>query len=406
MEKTVDAAIAGGGAAGFFAAITAAQNNRKLRIAILEQGTEVLGKVRISGGGRCNVTHACFDVKELTTFYPRGSRELLGPFQAFHCRNTIDWFEEKGVELKTESDGRIFPVTDDSETIVDCLVRTAEDLGISIIRQAKVMQIEKDTHFILHGSCTVRAESLLIATGSNATIWQQLKSLGHTIIPPVPSLFTFNIKNEILQHLEGISVNACTAEILGTKHKANGAVLLTHWGLSGPAILRLSAFAAVELAAMNYRFTVNINWTDASTEQVKNSLIASRTEYAKKNAGNYCPFQLPFRLWDRLLKACAVDPAKKYADVSNAQIHTLAVMLTKCHFEVSGKSTNKDEFVTAGGVSLKEVDFKTMESKIVDRLHFAGETLNIDAVTGGFNFQAAWTTGYLAGKSIAMNHSE
>jgi predicted Rossmann fold flavoprotein len=401
MENKKKLVVIGGGAAGFFGAITAAENNPELDVIILEQGAEVLGKVKISGGGRCNVTHACFDVKELVKFYPRGSKELIGPFSRFNCSHTIQWFENRGVELKTEEDGRMFPVTNHSQTIIDCLIDTATELDIKIIRRAKVMQIESGDEFrVRFNDGRLHADYLLIAPGSNPTIWNQLKNIGHTITAPVPSLFTFNIKSEIIKCLEGISVDGCEVSIEGSKTKSQGPVLITHWGLSGPAILKLSAFAAVEFAGMDYKFRIIINWIQQSTKEAIETLMDIKSAQAKKNAGNYAPFELPNRFWKSILSFLKIDETKKYADISKEEINKIAGALTACTFEVNGKSTNKDEFVTAGGVDLKEVDFKTMESKIMPGLYLAGEVLNIDGVTGGFNFQSAWTTGFIAGSSI------
>ncbi len=401
MIKKRKLIVIGGGAAGFFGAITAAENNPELHIIILEQGNEVLGKVKISGGGRCNVTHACFDVKELIKFYPRGSKELLGSFYRFNCENTVDWFEGRGIDLKTEEDGRIFPVTDDSQTIVDCLVDEANRLGIKIIRQAKVMHVEMGMPFtVMCNNEKLTADQLLIASGSNPTIWRALKD-SHNIIPPVPSLFSFHIKNELLKELEGISFKNVTVRLNNTKIETGGPMLITHWGLSGPAILKLSAFAAIELAALNYQFSITVNWINSKTDTVKEILSQAKLQQSKKNAGNFVPFEIPGRFWKRILLILKIDEGKKYADLTGDEIGKISTLLTQCNLEVNGKSTNKEEFVTAGGISLKEVDFKTMESKNVPGLYFAGEVLNIDGVTGGFNFQAAWTTGYIAGNSIA-----
>ncbi|MBK9329394.1 MAG: NAD(P)/FAD-dependent oxidoreductase [Sphingobacteriales bacterium] len=404
MNRTKTFVIIGGGAAGFFAAVTAAENNPDLDILILEQGNEVLGKVKISGGGRCNVTHACFDVRELSRFYPRGSKELTGPFYRFNCEHTIQWFESRGVSLKTEEDGRIFPITDNSQTIVDCLLEQAKKSGIRIIRQAKV------TTIVYNGQFTVKtiqheykADFLLLASGGSSLIWNLMPGMGHTIVSPVPSLFSFNTKNTLFKDLSGVSVPHTQLTIKDTPFSAEGILLITHTGISGPGILKLSAFAARVLAEKNYRFTLLINWINCSKQEAITAINTIKSEHAKKEVRNYSPFQLASRFWRNCLKTIQIDEHKQWANLSKNELQGIADFITAFEIPVSGKSTNKDEFVTAGGISLKEVDFKTMESKIIPHLYFAGEVLDIDAVTGGFNFQAAWTTGYIAGTAIGEN---
>ncbi len=395
-------AVIGGGAAGFFAAITAAENNPDLKVIILEQGNEVLGKVKISGGGRCNVTHACFDVKELVKFYPRGHKELLGPFYRFNTEHTIQWFEYRGVELKTEADGRMFPVSDSSQSIMDCLIETATAYDIKIIKQAKVMRLDvADSFQIYFNDRELKADYLLIASGSSNTIWQQLKKLGHEIIEPVPSLFTFNIRHELIKGLEGISFQQVSLSMKEAKIETQGALLITHTGLSGPAILKLSAFAARLLNEKKYQFELMINWIDSSTDEAMLRLKSEKDIQAKRQASNFSPFELPQRFWLKVLEVSGIPANKLVADLSRNELQNIANALTKCVLKVHSKNTNKEEFVTAGGISLKEVDFKTMESKLIPNLFFAGEVLDIDAVTGGFNFQAAWTTGFIAGSSLA-----
>ena len=395
-------AVIGGGAAGFFAAITAAENNPDLKVIILEQGNEVLGKVKISGGGRCNVTHACFDVKELVKFYPRGHKELLGPFYRFNTEHTIQWFEYRGVELKTEADGRMFPVSDSSQSIMDCLIETATAYDIKIIKQAKVMRLDvADSFQIYFNDRALNADYLLIASGSSNTIWQQLKKLGHEIIEPVPSLFTFNIRHELIKGLEGISFQQVSLSMKEAKIETQGALLITHTGLSGPAILKLSAFAARLLNEKKYQFELMINWIDSSTDEAMLRLKSEKDIQAKRQASNFSPFELPQRFWLKVLEVSGIPANKLVADLSRNELQNIANALTKCVLKVHSKNTNKEEFVTAGGISLKEVDFKTMESKLIPNLFFAGEVLDIDAVTGGFNFQAAWTTGFIAGSSLA-----
>lgn len=395
-------AVIGGGAAGFFAAITAAENNPDLKVIILEQGNEVLGKVKISGGGRCNVTHACFDVKELVKFYPRGHKELLGPFYRFNTEHTIQWFEYRGVELKTEADGRMFPVSDSSQSIMDCLIETATAYDIKIIKQAKVMRLDvADSFQIYFNDRELKADYLLIASGSSNTIWQQLKKLGHEIIEPVPSLFTFNIRHELIKGLEGISFQQVSLSLKEAKIETQGALLITHTGLSGPTILKLSAFAARLLNEKKYQFELMINWIDSSTDEAMLRLKSEKDIQAKRQASNFSPFELPQRFWLKVLEVNGIPANKLVADLSRNELQNIANALTKCVLKVHSKNTNKEEFVTAGGISLKEVDFKTMESKLIPNLFFAGEVLDIDAVTGGFNFQAAWTTGFIAGSSLA-----
>ena len=401
MKNRKKLVIVGGGAAGFMAAITLAEAMQNIDIIILEQGNEVLGKVRISGGGRCNVTHACYDVKELVKFYPRGNKELLSPFFQFNCEHTIDFFESKNVTLKTEDDGRIFPTTDDSMTIVNCLKNEATKLGIKIILQSKVMRIEKHEKFEINYNNTIlKADYLLIASGSNNTIWNSLKSLKHTIIEPVPSLFTFNTKNNLFRELSGISIPSTKIKIKESAFETNGILLITHTGLSGPVILKLSAFGARFLAEKNYQFSILINWINESKDKAINELNAIKIEHSKKAVQNFSPYKLANRFWKNCLLELNIDTDKQWANLNKNELHSIADFLTNCEINIQSKSTNKDEFVTAGGVALNEVDFKTMQSKIVPNLYFAGEVLDIDAVTGGFNFQAAWTTGFIAGNNI------
>jgi hypothetical protein len=399
-----DLVVIGGGAAGFFAAITAAELNPSLKIAILEQGNEVLGKVKISGGGRCNVTHACFDVKELIQYYPRGQKELQGIFYRFNCENTIEWFKDKGVNLKTENDGRVFPVTDNSQTIINCFLAQTERYQIKIIKQVKVINIDVGLNFKIHFNQGIfTAKKILIATGSNPSVWKLLNEMGHTIVSPVPSLFTFNIKNELLKGLEGVSFQTVHVNLQEAKIESYGAMLITHTGLSGPSILKLSAFAARILQEKNYQFNLEINWLNESTDSVISKLKLEKETQARKQIGNLSLYDLPNRFWQKVVEINGVSTQKLVADISKNEIQNIAQTLTKYTLLVHSKNTNKDEFVTAGGVELKEVNFKTMESKIIPNLYFAGEVLNIDAVTGGFNFQAAWTTGYIAASSITEN---
>lgn len=400
--------IIGGGAAGFFAAINCAEKNKKAKIIILERGKSVLGKVKISGGGRCNVTHACFVPRDLVKNYPRGSKELMSPFSRFCTGDTIEWFEKHGVELKIESDNRMFPVTDDSQTIVDCLWNTAKRLGIQVLTQHQFEGIQTPNETTKHWTVRVRnkenmiADKVMFATGSNPRIWKILKNLGHDIIEPVPSLFTFNINDERIKGLAGLSVPKATIEVLGTKLKSEGALLITHWGLSAPAILKLSAWGARELNELKYQFTIRVNWlAGANVDLVLEDLQDFKENNSKKLVFANALFDLPNRLWKKIVKGAGINEKQQWANISKKSIQSLAIELTQAKFGVNGKSTFKEEFVTAGGINLKNINFKTFESKVHDNLFFAGEVLNIDGVTGGFNFQAAWTGGYIVGDSMA-----
>ena len=401
MSKIV---IIGGGAAGFFAAITIAEANPTAEVIILEKGKNVLQKVKISGGGRCNVTHACFDPRELVEFYPRGKRELLGPFHQFMTGDTMEWFENRGVPLKIEDDNRIFPESNSSQTIIDCFTSSAENAGVKVMLNQKVNSVvKKENQFkIVTNAQTFVADKLLIAAGSNPKIWELVKSLGHTIIEPVPSLFTFNINDNRIKEIPGISVPNATVKIVKIKLESSGPLLITHWGLSGPAILKLSAFGARLLADKNYQYNVEVNWLSTSTEVVLRILKSQKEASLKKQVINRSQFEeIPKRLWEKLVLASNIRFDARWADLSNKELQQLAEQLTKCIFNANGKSTFKDEFVTSGGINLKEIDFKRFESKLHKNLFFAGEVLDIDAVTGGFNFQNAWTGSYISGNAMA-----
>lgn len=401
-----DVVIIGGGAAGFFAAINLAEKNTQLKIAIVERGKDVLSKVKISGGGRCNVTHACFEPKELTRFYPRGEKELLGPFHQFCSGDTIAWFEDHGVTLKIEEDGRMFPDTDSSQTIIDCFVQAAKKAKVQVLTSTSVQQIYKgERGYKLDTTAgTITCIDLVLTTGSNPKIWDMVEEMGHKIVKPVPSLFTFNIKDERIKDLMGIATLA-EVRVKDTKLEASGPLLVTHWGMSGPGILRLSAWGARILAEKNYQFQIVVNWLPQyDKESIKEELQVIRKEHAKKNVVKRIAIELPNRLWERLVAICGIDEQTKWAEVNNKQLERLSEELTEGVYQVNGKSTFKDEFVTAGGIELKEVNFKTMQSKMYGNLYFAGEILNIDAITGGFNFQNAWTTGYLVAQAIAEKH--
>ena len=398
--------IIGGGAAGFFAAITMAESNPNLEIIILEKGAKILQKVKVSGGGRCNVTHACFTPRELVEFYPRGKKELLGPFHQFMTGDTMEWFENKGVPLKIEADNRIFPISNSSQSIIDCLTECARKAEVSVQLNQKVESISKiDTSYkIMTNHQEYLADKLLIATGSNPKVWDLIKSLGHKIIMPVPSLFTFKIFDNRIQEIPGISVPNATVSLIGSSFESEGPLLITHWGISGPAVLKLSSFGAIFLAEKNYQYQVKVNWLSRPFSIIFEELKKTKTENAKKQVLIKSIFDdIPRRLWEKLVSASTIKSEQRWADVSHKQLEYLALQLTNTIFEAEGKTTFKEEFVTAGGVDLKEIDFKGFESKIHKNLFFAGEVLNIDAVTGGFNFQNAWTGAYIAGKSIAKN---
>ncbi|MFK7814114.1 MAG: NAD(P)/FAD-dependent oxidoreductase [Maribacter sp.] len=420
-----DVLIVGGGAAGFFAAIHIAEADSSLKIAILERGKEVLTKVKVSGGGRCNVTHAEFDPGELVKNYPRGEKELLGPFHSYCSGDTVSFFEDRGISLKIEEDGRMFPVSNSSQTIIDCFLNETERLGIKVLKHSSVVSIasvERENEKIWEVTSikkTYHSHKLLIATGSNPKIWKMLENLGHTIEAPVPSLFTFNSKDYRIKGIPGLSTEA-RVEVLAKKIyqpkitiqlktkavdkvllSSEGPVLITHWGLSGPAILKLSAWGAKILNELNYKFQLRINWLpEYHSEAVIRLLQEIKEVEAKKTVLRTKAVDIPRRLWTNLVRASGISEDKKWADTTKDQLQLLADQLTKCEFAIDGKSTFKEEFVTAGGVNLKEINFKTFESKRQPNLFFAGEVINVDAITGGFNFQNAWTGGYIAAKGI------
>jgi len=399
--------VAGGGAAGFFGAIACAEVNPHARVLLFEKGPQFLAKVRISGGGRCNVTHGPHDVREFTTRYPRGEHALISPFHKFSATETVKWFETRGVALKTESDGRVFPITDSSQTVIDCLVREARRNKIELRANCGVQAVSRcDNAFdvALTTGEHVKADRVLLATGGCRTVsfGAVAASLGHTIEPPVPSLFTFHIDVPWLRELAGVSVPDVEARIAGSKLRERGPLLITHWGLSGPAILKLSAWGARELHARDYKFGLEINWLPhLASEQLRHEFKRCIEDHRAKLVMNAPIAPLTARLWRALVLAAGIDESTRWAGLSKAAQHDLVQQLTATAFEVSGKSLNKDEFVTCGGVRLSEVDFKTMQSKLCPGLFFAGELLDIDGLTGGFNFQAAWTTGWIAGRSMS-----
>ncbi len=404
---TLKIAVIGGGAAGFFAAVRAAEVNPAARVVIFEATGHVLTKVRISGGGRCNTTHACFEPRELVKRYPRGARELIGPFNRFGPRDTVAWFGARGVELKTEADGRMFPVTDDSATIVDCLQRAAATAAVDVRLRTAIEGIEREEaggfRLRLRDGVERFDRVILAAGGGKAGGGHALaEALGHAVEPLVPSLFTFQIEDARLRGLEGLAVPEAEVSVPGTKLRERGPVLVTHWGLSGPGILRLSAWGARELAACDYRFVVRVAWTgEANDEKVRTAIAAGREALARKQVANANPLGLPGRLWERLVEAAGLPVTTVWNSLPKAGLGALARAVAASEFGVTGKSMNKEEFVTCGGVRLREVDFRTMESRVCPGLFFAGEVLDIDGITGGFNFQNAWTTGWIAGGSAA-----
>ncbi len=402
--------VAGGGAAGYFAAIACAGADPTAVVTIYEATAHPLAKVKVSGGGRCNVTHACFEPRELVRHYPRGGRELLGAFHRWQPRDTVEWFEQRGVALKAEADGRMFPVTDDSQTIVDGLQIAAAKAGVRLVVGTGIKQVKPAAgatgNFLvtLTSGETATCDRLLLATGGNRTNtgFEIARQSGHTIEPPVPSLFTFKIDDPRLLGLPGLSVGEAVTTVPGTALKERGPLLVTHWGLSGPAILKLSAWGARVLHDCNYRFKLLVNWApqfDAGS--LRAELEKARTSGARKQVVNWCPLGLPLRLWEKLAGAAGLRSDAVWAGLSGAALRALAGQVGATEFAVSGKSMFKEEFVTCGGVRLSEVDFKTMESRLAPGLHFAGEVLDIDGLTGGFNFQAAWTSGWVAGRAMA-----
>lgn len=423
MDSTRQIAVIGGGAAGFFAAIAAAEADPAARVTLYEATAHPLAKVRVSGGGRCNVTHACFEPRELARRYPRGGRELLGAFSRWQPRDTVEWFAARGVTLKTEADGRMFPVTDDSATIVDCLLGAARKAGVVVRTQCglKSAEVERGVPGALEPAApasgaharfrlslttgeTAAADRLVLATGGNKSNagFTIAAAFGHPIEPPVPSLFTFHVADPRLHGLAGVSVEDAATAVPGTKLRERGPLLITHWGLSGPAVLKLSAWGARTLHDVGYRFELRVNWAPTHNPETAHTVLAdARARNPRKQVATWCPFGLPLRLWERLVVAAGLAADTPWTVVGNAALRGLAAQVVEADFTVDGKSMFKEEFVTCGGVRLAEVDFKTMGSRLVPGLHFAGEVLDVDGVTGGFNFQAAWTTGWLAGRAAA-----
>ncbi|MDG2483677.1 MAG: NAD(P)/FAD-dependent oxidoreductase [Flavobacteriaceae bacterium] len=402
MEQ-YDVLVVGGGAAGFFAAINTAERNPALSVAILERGTSVLNKVKVSGGGRCNVAHAEFIPNELASYYPRGQKELKGPFHSFMTGDTMAWFESRGVPLKIEDDGRVFPESNSSQSIIDCFLKQSQKYDIKLKKNHAVRSIGQtgDSWTVETTQEVFYCKKLMIATGSNPKIWQMLQSLGHNISPAVPSLFTFDIDDPRLKDIPGVVAKDVAVEVMKTSLYSEGPLLITHSGLSAPSILKLSAFGAIELAQLNYKFEIKINFIQQDAASCLEVLMKNKLELSKKLVRNTPLFELPKRLWVKLVQAAAIADELRWADLNKLQLQSLLKQLTKAVFQVHGKSTFKEEFVTAGGIDLKEINFKTYESKLFKNLFFAGEIINVDGVTGGFNFQNAWTGAYLAAQELS-----
>ncbi|MCW3082737.1 MAG: NAD(P)/FAD-dependent oxidoreductase [Bacteroidetes bacterium] len=400
--------ITGGGAAGFFAAINTAEQHPECSVILLEKSSKLLSKVRVSGGGRCNVTHACFDNGLLIKHYPRGEKELRNAFSRFSTQDTVNWFEQRGVALKTEADGRMFPVTDSSETIVNCLMKAAEQANVSIKLNVDIEEIvkNKDDTFTLNakGGGTFSCDKLVIATGGNpkSEAYEWLRKLGHTVVKPMPSLFTFNIPDNPVTQLMGVSVPFAKVKVASTKLETEGPLLITHWGMSGPAVLKASAWGARILGEMDYNFIALINWLPKHTdEKLRIEFNNQREENPAKTVISNCPLELPKRLWEYLVTKSGIPETTRWADLSKKNNNQLMNNLINDEYKVKGKTTFKEEFVTCGGINLKEIDFSTMESKVVPGLFFAGEIMDVDGVTGGFNFQNAWSGGWIVAQNIA-----
>jgi predicted Rossmann fold flavoprotein len=405
--------IIGGGAAGFFCAVNAAKTHKGLKVILLEKSNKLLSKVKVSGGGRCNTTHACFNISELVTYYPRGSSFLKKAFHHFSTSDTVSWFEERGVTLKTESDGRMFPISDSSQTIIDCLLSEAQKHQVEIMMNADAREIRihsndedtTDKKFLvrLDNGKEINTDYLCISSGGlmKAAQFQWLEKSGHTIVSPVPSLFTFNIPGNAITELMGITIPTVIVKLTGTKLQQQGNLLITHWGMSGPVILKLSSYGALELAKKSYDFQFSVNWLSQFNENtLREKMQILRFDLASQKIINRNPFGLPSRLWEYLLKISGVREDMRWADLPAKEQNKLIKHLCSHEFHAKGKTTFKEEFVTAGGIELSEIDPNTMQSKLVPGLFFAGEILNVDGVTGGFNFQNAWTTGWIAAQHV------
>jgi hypothetical protein len=400
-------AIIGGGAAGFMAAITCATQYPEHEVILIEKSDKLLAKVKVSGGGRCNVTHACFDSNLFVKNYPRGEKHLKKAFSQFAAKDTVQWFEDRGVKLKIEEDGRMFPTTDNSQTIIDCLMREAFRNNVKIQKQTEILSITpQNDSFLLQTKegKTLTVQKVMIATGGYPKLsgFEWLKSLGHSIETPVPSLFTFNMPQDKTPELMGISVEKAQVKILGTKLVSEGALLFTHWGMSGPAILKLSAWGARILHEKQYLFEIAVKWLSEVEEEPFREQLWQMKQTLARQVENRNPFGFANRLWSYFLNKANIPEGKKWIDLSKKEVNVLVDVLLKDTYKVHGKTTFKEEFVTCGGISLAEIDFNTMESKKCKGLFFGGEVLDIDGITGGFNFQAAWTTGYIAGMNMGL----
>lgn len=404
-----DLIVVGGGAAGYFCAIRAAELAPEATITLLEGSTGTLNKVRISGGGRCNLTHACWDPSELVTNYPRGERELLGPFHKFAPGDTIDWFETRGVKTKIEEDGRMFPVSNSSESVAACLESEARILNVKVRLRERVSQIAKEEngfHLITTNGSVWKSAYLMIASGSQPNMWEILRGMGHQIIPPVPSLFTFHLSNRGLQKLSGVSVPSAKITEANSGLQSEGPLLVTHQGISGPAVLRLSAWGARTFHQRGYLATLLIDWTGRGKEWSMSRIQEARAHSGARQVTGKGQVDLPIRLWQWLVARSGISEQARWADLTAEQMQSLSENLSACQLQMIGKSTYKEEFVTAGGLALTDLDFRTFESRKVKNLFLAGEVLDIDAITGGFNFQAAWTGGWLAGTALGERMGE
>ena len=404
--------VIGGGAAGFFCAVNAAAQNQELEVTLIEKSNKLLSKVRVSGGGRCNVTHACDSISEMIKKYPRGEKFLKQAFHHFFTSDTIEWFEKRNVKLKTEADGRMFPESNSSETIINCLLQEANKNKVVILMNREIVKVERifieqeknQFQLLSKDGAILEADFVCIACGGfhKPEQYKWLSELGHSFESPIPSLFTFNVPKNPISELMGISVENVQVKINGTKFSQSGPILITHWGFSGPAVLKLSAFAAKELFSKNYDFSISINWLkDYHENSLLEKLKLIRHELASKKIINKNPFNLPQRLWEYHLMQCEINAEIRWADLPAKQQNQLAKQLCAQQFQVKGKTTFKEEFVTAGGIKLNEIDANTMQSKIVPNFFFAGEIMDVDGITGGFNFQHAWTSGWIAARSIA-----
>ncbi len=406
-QNNFDLIVVGGGAAGFFGAIQTAEHNPSLSILILEKSNKLLSKVRISGGGRCNVTHHCFEPTTLSKHYPRGQKELKKLFRQYQAEDVVGWFEKHDVMLKVEPDGRMFPATNRSETIINCFIRETTRYNIEIQTGVEVIKVERgDKEFTVYSEDHIeyQAKKILIAIGGHPKkeFYRWVAAFGHTIHDPIPSLFTFNDSANQFKDLMGVSVPNASVMIEGTKYKQQGPVLITHWGLSGPAVIKLSAWAATYLFSKNYLFTALVNWLgETGEEDLRQKLIVHSKQHPKQKVMGTSLFEFPHRLWIRLCELAQLDEQKVWSEISKKQLNKLIENLIRCRFEIKGKTTFKEEFVTCGGVKLEEIELQTMESKKVSGLYFAGEVLDIDGETGGFNFQSAWTTAYVAARAIS-----